>query len=90
MGRGRRGQGDFDLKAEEARQCEEREEEPIHWEAGLSGLLSCHIGGVQEGFTGSVDKKRMILSGSAWGSEQGNTAANQRADESLTFYHSCP
>ena len=34
-GRGRRGQGGFALKAEEVRQCEDREEEPIHWEAGL-------------------------------------------------------
>ena len=35
VGRGRRGQGGFDLKAEEVRQWEACEDEPIHWEVGL-------------------------------------------------------
>ena len=42
VGKGRRGQGVFDLNAEEVRQCEAREEEPIHWEVGLEGSYSYH------------------------------------------------
>ena len=44
VGRGSRGQGVFDLNAEEVRQCEAREEEPIHCEVGLEGSYSYHWG----------------------------------------------
>ena len=35
VGRGRRGQGVFDLKVEVERLCEEEEAESTHWEEGL-------------------------------------------------------
>jgi len=40
VGRGRRGQGVFDLKVEVERLCEEEEAEPTHWDEGLDVIAS--------------------------------------------------